>query len=328
MGRSAKFRGSNGVATDACGRSAFSSARIPLGALFNPSAAKTSTKPPDLAFHQLRLTVGPDVRIQSANIDVGGSGSLVMNGTLASPRLDGTFKSNGGSLSFYRDFTIRRATVAFSPGDGLVPRVDAVADTHIPDPSTNVTLRVTGPANDLNLRLASTPAYDRTQILGMLTGVTSLGAVAGVQTGQNSGAEPSPLLSFSEGYVNQMFTRTLFEPLQNSLGDAFGLKNLQLGYAIGGGFSATASKGLGKDLTALFGETYGYPSRESFALDARLNDDSSLRAVFFQTYGTNGLGSNIEPYLLSQPGTNITLQATEPVAGDYGFGLHYVRRFK
>ncbi|MBV8354193.1 MAG: translocation/assembly module TamB domain-containing protein, partial [Candidatus Eremiobacteraeota bacterium] len=304
---------------------AFSHARVPLSAIYNPKSSKNPNQPvPKIAFSGLQLRAGSDVRIQGPAVDVGGTGAATLGGTLAAPTLNGSFSSTGGSVNFYRNFTIDTAHVAFSPDLGIMPRVFAVATTHVPDPSTDVQLRVSGIVPDLNLALSSDPVYDRTQILGLLIGVQNFGALSGVAVAQNQG---SPLGGVTQGVVNQLFARTVLEPLQVNLGEAFGLKTINLGYSVGGGFSANASRALGRNLTASFSDSYGYPQRQTVGLEEHLSAGSSLGLTVFSSEG-NPFGQTYESYLLNQPGTNISLQATEPALGTSGFSVHYIRRFK
>ena len=309
------------------GNLTISRARVPLTAILAEALAKPSNaKPPPIRF-DTHVAIGPDVRVQSPNVDVGAVGSLALAGTLAAPQMSGTIASTGGTVDFYRDFTIQSGIVSFS-GDSLIPDLNAVATTFLPQSSTEVRLRVTGPANDLNLALSSNPPHDRTQILGLLIGGPSFAGLTGLQTAQ--GPAPTPFLqSIPQGYVNQLFTRNILEPLQTSLGTALGLQNIQFNYDLAGqgGFSAYFRRGMGKNMFLSFATTYGFPSRTTIGLTDRLNNDSALRFTIFNTYGLQGLGY-YSPYLLSQPGTNISLQASQPAAGENGFSLHYVRHFK
>ena len=158
-------------------------ARIPLNSLLNQHGGpKQGPGLPNVAFHDVRLSAGSNVRVQSANVDVGTTGSALLGGTLDAPTLAGTFRSTGGSLSFYRNFYVERATVNFDPSSGVIPDIDAVATTFVPDPATAVRLQVTGQVTNMNLELASDPSYDREQILGLLVGAQQFGAVRGVQS--------------------------------------------------------------------------------------------------------------------------------------------------
>ena len=72
---------------------------------------------PNVALHGLQVTAGNDVRVQSANVDIGTTGGVRLGGTFAAPTLAGSFRSTSGSLSFYRAFNIERGEVTFEPSE-------------------------------------------------------------------------------------------------------------------------------------------------------------------------------------------------------------------
>ena len=158
----------------------FAHTRIPASALLPSGNGKTPTSaPPPVAFDLAVAATGDD-RVQGPAVDVGAKGLVHLGGTLAQPTLAGTMSATDGKLSFYRTFVLQDATVAFDPSDGLIPTVDATATSHVANPSTDVLLHAHGPATGLTLDLASEPNYDRAQIVGLLVGAQSFGAVNGV----------------------------------------------------------------------------------------------------------------------------------------------------
>jgi hypothetical protein len=174
--------------------------------------------------------------VQSGNVDLGGAGNAQPTGTLASPLLAGTICSTGGTLDFYRTFRIQRGSATFDPSAGVMPYVDAVATTSIDNPPADIRIHVTGPATSMDLGLSSDPSYDRSQILGLLVGAQTFGAVQGVPS-SNSSASPfsavSAIQSVGFGEANQVFTRSILEPAASSLGSALGMSNLQFYNNIG-----------------------------------------------------------------------------------------------
>ncbi|MBV8601714.1 MAG: translocation/assembly module TamB domain-containing protein, partial [Candidatus Eremiobacteraeota bacterium] len=305
---------------------ALSHARIPFSTILNQTKSHPAgPAPPNVAFDS-HFSVGPDVRVQGTGVDVGIAGALAFGGTLAAPSLNGEIASTGGTVDFYRDFTIQRGAATFS--GGVVPDLTAVATTYLVDPGAEVRLRITGPATGLNLALSSNPPLDRSQILGLLIGGPNLAGIEGLQTAQGP-AQPTLFQGMTNGYINTLFTRNLLEPLSSSLGTALGLQNLQLNYDLAGneGFSANVRRSLGKNMSLLFATSYGFPSRTTLGVSDRLSNNSSVRATIFNTYGQAGLGY-YAPYLVAQPGTNISLQASQPAAGESGFSIQYVRHFK
>ncbi len=304
-----------------------SSARIPLTALFNPNASKAPAGPPlPIAFNNLHIVIGRDVRVQSPNVDVGGEGGITIAGTLTSPRISGSAASTGGTVSFYRDFNIEHARVAFD-GSGVIPYINATATTYITDPSTNIRIHVTGPATDMNLALSSDPSYDRSQILGLLAGMQQFGAVQGVAT-TSGGSKPNAFNSLAAGQLNTVFTRNLLEPLSNALGGAFGFDNVQLSNSLTGGFGANVTKVLGKSLSASFAENFGSPRRQSMTFETLSHKAISLRTVFYTQDQPIIFGTNAAP--ATTVGTNAiggNILSIQPMSGTNGFDLNLTRKF-
>jgi hypothetical protein len=304
------------------GAAVLPSARIPLTALYNPSSSKPSgVAPPPIAF-DLDITAGRDVRVQSGPVDVGAQGRATLGGTLAAPTLAGQFDSTGGSVSFYRSFRLERGSVTFSPANGIIPMVEAVATTHVPQPSTDVTLRISGYATQLNVDLASAPGYDRQQILGLLLGAQQLGAVSGVQASSGQGQNANVLQSVAVGSLSEQFTRQVLEPLSAGVGGALGLQTLAINYDPFGGLSANARKGLGRNLNAVFSQNFSFPQRQSIGLEAHPNKTTSFEVTFFQQQGTG----QFDPQTISAS-TNPSLSASQPAAGTSGFSIVLQRHF-
>ena len=299
--------------------------RIPAAGIVALALAKPSGKPPPALAMNMRVNVGPDVRLQGDGVNVGAAGSIAMSGTLAKPVLNGKIDSTGGTVNLYRDFTIDAAHVVFN-GD-IIPDINATATTFLPQPPTDVRLRVSGPATHMDLQLTSNPPYDKGQIIALMIGGPSLAGLNGLQTAQGT-APPSFLQGIGQGAVNGLFAKAITEPLSTGLGSALGLQNVQFNYDVvgQGGFSALVSRRLGPNMSLRFAQTYGFPSRTVIGLRDQLNKDSAAGFSLFSTYGLQGLGY-YSPYLSAQPGTNITLQAEQPAAGTQGVGLHYTRYF-
>ncbi len=310
---------------------AVSSARIPLSALYNPGA-KTGTAPalPPVAFDGLRVSAGRDVRVQSGAVDIGGTGAVTIHGSLAHPALAGAFHTTGGSIDFYHNFTLQHGEVSFEPSQGAVPYVDAVATTFLSDPPTDVRLHVTGPATQMNLALASDPPYDRQQILGLLLGVQQLGAVRGVAA--SNGASGGFTLAGSArnvalGQVNAAFMRNLLEPLSASLGSSLGFTDLQITSDLQSGLGLNAVKAFGKNVSAVVGESLGYPRTQSVALQAHPSAGTSLRLRLYTSDRPTLFGvQQPQPIGLDALELNPMTAIANP-GGTNGFDFSYVRRF-
>jgi autotransporter translocation and assembly factor TamB len=312
------------------GNVAIEHARIPVSAIYNPSSSKTPAVPPPIAFDHFGITVGQDVRVQSNIIDVGATGKMTVTGTLAQPVLAGGFNATGGTVDVDHEFRVQHGTIAFHPSDGLMPTIDTVATTSIDNPQTDITLHVTGVVPHLNLGLASDPTYSRAQILGLLLGVQSLGALEGVQTGSSQAITASSVAeSQAEGLLRTQLTRGIFEPLQTNLGNMLGLSNLQLYPDTTGGFTANATKGLGKNLNAVFGQTFGSVSRQMIGVRTTTYHNYALQATYWQQEGAIGFDQNNPSFLqsLSTGSLNQELLSSTPATGTNGYSLAIQRRY-
>ncbi|MDQ2909212.1 MAG: translocation/assembly module TamB, partial [Candidatus Eremiobacteraeota bacterium] len=335
---------------------ALSDATIPFSALLLPSGGNGGRGfLPDVAL-DLGVDAGRNVRVRSANVDIGATGSVHAGGGLAAPRLRGGFTSTGGTLTYFNTvFRLQDGAVHFAPDQGVIPTLDAVATTHVidPDPNTvrnaagsaDVTLNLSGPVTNLSIELSSQPAYDREQILGLLLGAPALGAsnlfgeTAGsptlygsnVTTGLNPGVvgsrNSSGELSVAQeafGFANAQFTRTLLAPFETSLAQAVGLSNFNVNVDYTGNVGLQARKAVGKKLNALFGTSFGYPYRQTFGFEYKPNAYSAAQVTVFQTLGATGLNS-------LTPTASITntskLQAAQPQSGSAGVSFSLQRLF-
>lgn len=306
-----------------------SKARLPLSAFLTLNkGGGTGPRMPNIAFQGLDLTVGPDVRVQSANVDIGTTGAVRLGGTLDAPTLSGGFRSTGGSLSFYRAFNIERGEVTFEPSGGLIPNVDAVATTFVPDPATAIRLNVTGPVTNMNLTLASDPPYSKQQILGLLVGAQQFGAVQGVQsTGTGAFSASSAAQTLAMGQLNTAFTRTVLEPLSTSVGGALGFSEVQITADVQTGLGVNAVKAFGKFVNAIYAQSFGYPRTQSVALEAHPNPSTSLRLTAFTTDGPT-LFAVQQPQPVAASVLNVNpVTSFTPISASNGASFSYVRRF-
>ncbi len=306
------------------------SARVPLTAFWNPHAPKTQKQSPlNLAFN-MTANAGHDVRVQSPNVDVGVQGDVNVSGTLKQPALKGRVASTGGTVNFLRQFSIRRAVASFSPSEGFWPYVDAIADTQVSNPLTYIELQVTGLApNSMQLNLQSDPTYDRTQILGLLAGLQSLGAVNGVAATNATGGFTvgGAVQNMALGQLNSFFTRSILEPLNVGLGQALGLQNLQLSDDFTSGFGVSAAKAFGKHITAQFAQNLGSPKQSSLSIQAHHGESTAFDLMFYSVQDpplTGFLTQNNNPFNFNSLGNNSTLMG---LSGTNGVSLTFQHRF-
>ncbi len=311
------------------GNVAISDARIPLNAFLGQKAGgQTSPGLPKVAFDALRISAGSNVRVQSRNVDIGAQGAVALGGTLAAPALTGSFRSTGGSVNFYRNFNLERGTVSFEPSSGVIPDVDAVATTFVSDPATAIRLHVTGRATNMNLALASEPVYSREQILGLLVGAQQFGAVRGVRS---SSGQPfsagSAAANVALGQLNTAFTRNLLEPLSGSLAGTLGFSDVQITSDIQTGVGISAVKAFGKNVSAIFAQTFGYPKTQSITLEAHPSVGTGLRLTAFTSSGPTVLGLS-QPQPVGMDVMNLNpLTALTAVSGTNGIAFSFQRKF-
>jgi hypothetical protein len=223
------------------------------------TSARASAPSRDVAFN-LDVSALRNVRVRSANVDIGARGDLHVGGSLTAPELDGGFVSTGGTITYFNTvFRLLDGKVTFVKDAGLIPTLDAHAVTHVidPDPNTvrnvqgtaDVTLALAGPVTNLSIALSSDPSYERQQILGLLLGAPALGAsnlfgenkdqatlygsnaTGNLAPGVAEFRSPTGELSVAQeafGVANAQFTRTLLAPFETSFAQAVGLSNFNV----------------------------------------------------------------------------------------------------
>lgn len=305
----------------------------------------------------LTLAADRNVRVRSANVDIGARGSLHAGGTYAAPVLAGGFTSTGGTLSYFNTvFRLLEGNVTFRPEYGIVPTLDAKAITHVidPDPNTvrnsagsaDITLAVTGPLNALGIALSSNPTYDRQQILGLLLNAPAFGATnlfgataqnptyygstntaqlpTSLVTSRNSSGELS-VAQEAFGVANAEFTRTLLAPFETTFAGALGLSNFNLNVDYTGNVGLSARKVLGKDMNAIYDTSFGYPYRQTFGFEVKPNEFEAAQVTVFQTLGAYDLNSLTPTGYITT--LNSKVRAAQPAAGSAGFSLSIQRLF-
>jgi autotransporter translocation and assembly factor TamB len=307
------------------GTLALSSARIPPTALLQKASAPSAHATPLPAALDLAVAVGNDVRVQGSGVDIGAKGDLTVGGTIAAPTIAGELDATGGTISVYRTFTIAYPSTLTFDGAGVVPIVDARATTSVDNPPTDVSLHVTGPSTQLDIAFASSPAYSRQQILGLLVGAQALGAVSGIATAPGGQPAQNPFQAVAEGQLGSLLAQNVLEPFSSQIGSAVGLNNLALGYTPGSGASVGAQKKLFKNVSAVFAESFNYPQRQSIGLVARPNPASALQLTFFSQPQSNRFDTFEGVQSLNS--TNASVTDTEPASGSSGFSFSLQRKF-
>jgi translocation and assembly module TamB len=302
-------------------------ARIPLSAFWNPRAPQgPPRKLPDIGL-DIAANVGNDVRVQSSNVDVGAQGAVKVGGSLNNPQLSGQIASTGGTVDFFRRFSIESANIRFDPSNGIMPFINATATTQVPDPLTYIALNVSGLApNNMKIAFSSDPSYDRAQIMGLLAGVNELNKLG--QGGGDGGgfSVASTVQNMATGELNTFFTRQLLEPLSASLGNAMGLQNLQLTDDFHSGFGIAAAKAFGKHLTFLYRQSLGTPRRQQLSFQAHRHESTAFDLTFYQVDSPALL--SFQQNASSMFGFLDASSLMNPTLGTSGFTFSYQHRFQ
>lgn len=314
---------------------------------------------PPVAF-DLNATAGRAVRVRGAGygagLDIGVAGTVHLQGTLAAPQLDGTIASTGGTLTYFdRAFRVQEGSVSFDPADGVLPTIHAVATTSVvnPDPdrarnpygSADITIAVDGQIDGLKIDFSTNPAgYTRDQIISMIapfggfingiafngqspyqvqspSGITPMGAVSPLPEGAyqtRNGAITVGQEAFN--ILNAQFTAGLLAPLESVLGQGLGLTsvNLTLGYY--GNVGVTATRVLGKAVSAVYATTFGLPQIQSFGIKIEPSAYTSATLNFFYQTGPTRLFE--QPVSLLGSSNQLISQ---PLLGNSGFSFSLQR---
>lgn len=317
---------------------------------------------PPLRF-DLDAVAGKNVRVRGngygAGLDIGAAGAVHLGGSLVAPTLAGAFTSTGGTLTYFdRAFRVQSGVVTFAPVDGVIPTIHAVATTNVvnPDPdrarnpygSAEIRIAVDGPIDGLKIGFSSSPpGYSQQQILGLiaplggfvngigynsasnvqvqqLNGVTPLGALAPVPNLSNQQFSTLTVGQEAFNILNAQFAAGLLSPLETVLGQGLGLNsvNLTLGYY--GNVGVTATRLLGKTVSAVYSATFGLPQIQTFGV--RYNapgGQTSATLNFFSQSGPTKLFQTPTAYVSGNGQSLIGL----PIAGNNGFSVLFQRYF-
>jgi translocation and assembly module TamB len=315
---------------------------------------------PPLAF-DVRADAGRNVRVRGAGygagLDIGASGSVRLAGTLASPQLIGTIASTGGTLTYFdRAFRVREGNVTFAQGAGLIPDIHAVATTSVvnPDPdrarnpygSAEITIAVNGPIDGLKIDFdTNPPGYTRDQIISMVApfggfingiafnaqspyqvsspgGITPLGAVSPLPPGAYQ--TRNGVISVGQeafNILNAQFAAGLLAPLEGALGQGLGLSSIDLNLGYYGNVGLTATRLLGKTVSAIYATTFGIPQIQSFGIKMQPSAYTSATLNFFYQTGPTKLFQ--EPVTVIGPSNQ--LQLAQPLLGNSGFNVSVQR---
>lgn len=115
------------------------------------------------------LNIGPKVRLYNALLyDILLEGHVHLGGSTAHPQSSGEVEAIRGTVSYLKTpFQVRQATALFNQVGSFLPSVSAEADTRLS--RARVYLAVSGPADQLQLKVWSSPEMSEQEILSLLT---------------------------------------------------------------------------------------------------------------------------------------------------------------
>lgn len=135
----------------------------------------------------------------------------------------------------------------------------------------------------------------------------------------------SAVAQLASGEVNTLFTRNVLEPFSAQLGEGLGLQNLQITSDLQGGLGINAVKGLGKNLNAVYADTFGLPRRESLSLQTRYASNVQYAFTMFNTQGGTMAGME-QPVLVNALSIGNAATAGQSTGGQ-GFDFQVKRTY-
>ena len=117
---------------------------------------------------QVQVYLDDNLMVRSPQAQVRGGGTLALRGTIAQPTILGTLETQEGRVTFRRNrFILENAVVRFDDPGRINPYLDVRARTRIR--TFDVTMWLSGRADDLTIRLASEPPMSQEDLLALVT---------------------------------------------------------------------------------------------------------------------------------------------------------------
>jgi autotransporter translocation and assembly factor TamB len=345
------------------GHVTLSNASLPFASFLRAATQGHSGHPIQLPLaFDVKASAGKNVRVRGsgygAGLDIGATGSVHLAGTLAAPTLDGTIESTGGTLTYFdRAFRVAQGSVRFNAADGVLPTLHAVASANVvnPDPdrarnpygNAEVTITVEGPIAGLKIGLdANPPGYSRDQILALIAplggfvsgisfsrqqllerqqpaGITPLGTLSPIPNVALS--QPATITVGQEAFniLNAQFTAGLLAPIETTIGQGLGLSSINLNLGYYGNVGLTATRLLGKAVSAVYAVTFGLPQIHSFGLVVQAGPFTTANLNFFYQTGP----TKLVQLPGSLAGYSVGYLVGQPLLGNSGFSLTLQHNF-
>jgi autotransporter translocation and assembly factor TamB len=154
---------------------------ISLSALAGPAHVAGPTPEVGLPL-SIRALLDDNLVVRTAQARLRVGGTLTIRGTTAAPVVLGVIEAHDGTLVLRGNrYQLERAAVRFADPRRIDPTLDVTATTRIRD--YDVTMRLTGRVQDLDMRLTSSPSLPRDQLLSLV----AFGTTAESETGKAAG---------------------------------------------------------------------------------------------------------------------------------------------
>jgi len=116
---------------------------------------------------RVRVDLDDNLVVRSRTADLRAGGVLNVEGTTVRPILFGAVESRDGRIKFRgRDWTVTSAIVRFADPRRLDPYLEVLATSRIAE--YDVTMQVTGPVSNIEVRFSSTPRLSQNDLLSLV----------------------------------------------------------------------------------------------------------------------------------------------------------------
>jgi hypothetical protein len=116
--------------------------------------------------------------------------------------------------------------------------------------------------------------------------------------------------------ANAQFTKNLLAPFETQAAGFLGLSTVNVNVGYSGTVGLTARKVLGKQVNAVYSQTFGYPTRQSFGFEIKPNPNVAAQLTFFNTIGAQNIFIATPAISFGNSYNRVT--AAQPIGGTTG----------
>ncbi|MFH1689830.1 MAG: translocation/assembly module TamB domain-containing protein [Candidatus Eisenbacteria bacterium] len=219
----------------------------------------------------LDLEIKEPIKVESNVAKLSLEGGATVGGTMAAPRVSGSFRAEGGTFNYVsNDFTIEELTVNFIEAERRDPYVKLVGASDVESRSGEqyrVMVRVDGYLNDAVPELTSVPALSQPDIFSLLTfGSTFGGLVSG---GQSTGSSGDNFSNLARG----AFLSSAFGLAEKTLERLLHLDRVAIA-------DVEAASGNGVDTDVMIGKDFGGRLRVSYTTSVGRSSNQRVEVSF------------------------------------------------